>query len=95
MRFIFLLLTGENKYVDKIFSIDFFERIQIMGNDVHYHAMFDAYTTTNDGQKFQMSHTCLFDHVLLFPQVIAHPEMTVKGLTLNYFIEDYCELSSR
>ncbi|CAF1244041.1 unnamed protein product [Rotaria sordida] len=51
---------------------------------------FDANIRTSDGTTFTLSYRNFVDHIILLRRVIAHPEMTQQGETLNYFIEDYC-----
>ncbi|CAF4243823.1 unnamed protein product, partial [Rotaria sordida] len=51
---------------------------------------FYANIRTSDGKTFTLSHRNFVDHIILLRRVIAHPEMTQQGETLNYFIEDYC-----
>lgn len=46
--------------------------------------------SASGGMYFSLSYSALVDHALLLRQVIAHPEMTKEGETLNYFIKEYC-----
>jgi hypothetical protein len=45
---------------------------------------------TSGDMFFNLSYWSLVDHALLLRQVIAHPEMTKEGETLDYFIKEYC-----
>ncbi|CAF3884565.1 unnamed protein product [Rotaria sordida] len=51
---------------------------------------FDARIRTKDGKKFRISYYDLVHHILLLRRVIAQPELTQEGPTLDYFINDYC-----
>ncbi|CAF3414249.1 unnamed protein product [Rotaria sp. Silwood2] len=51
---------------------------------------FDARIRTKAGHKIRISYHDLVDHILLLGQVIAQPEMTQEGPTLDHFINDYC-----
>ncbi|CAF1472414.1 unnamed protein product, partial [Rotaria sordida] len=45
---------------------------------------------TSDGKTLALSSRDFVDHIVLLRRVIAHPEMTQQGETLNYYIDDYC-----
>ncbi len=59
-----------------------------MGNS---HANHTVRIETRDGKIFQMSYYALVEHILLLRKVIDDPEMTKEGLTLSFFILDYCK----
>ncbi|CAF3514463.1 unnamed protein product [Rotaria sp. Silwood1] len=56
---------------------------------------FEARIRTKDGKRFRISYHDLVDHILLLRQVIAQPELTQEGPTLDHFIDDYCNRMAR
>ncbi|CAF1362801.1 unnamed protein product [Rotaria sp. Silwood1] len=61
-----------------------------MGNLISAVRLPGVQVCTSSNKLFALTYSALIDHAKLLREVIAHPEMTKEGTTLDYFIKQYC-----